>query len=82
MGKDGILMESFLFFLMKFCNYAYMLVAMSFNFWVILTMCLSMALTSYVFEVRDDSSYIKAKQSEEKSFRKKSNDQLSHQQPY
>ena len=52
------LSDSVLFFMIKFINYIFMLVAMTFNFWVILTMVLGIPFFEFVFSLRKDSQYI------------------------
>ena len=57
-GFNGILTEATLFLFMKVLNYSFMLVAMSFNLWVILTMCVSLALSNFMFEMIEDRKRI------------------------
>ena len=69
-GLDGILSESVLYLVMKVVNYSSMLIAMSFNFWLILALCGGSAISCFIFEVLVDRESIGLSSRKHSSFRK------------
>ena len=53
------LLEMIVFFAIKFINYGLMLVAMTFNFWIILTLCLGLAIADFMVNIIKDRIYVK-----------------------
>lgn len=52
------LLDSLLYFLVKTLNYAFCFVAMTFNVWAIVSMCVGLAVTEFCFSVYSDRQKI------------------------
>ena len=50
---DGLLV-----LFIKMFSYAFMLIAMTFNFWIVLSMCLGMAMSEFIFSILKDRRII------------------------
>mmetsp|Transcript_35172 Transcript_35172/g.53903 ORF Transcript_35172/g.53903 Transcript_35172/m.53903 type:complete len:96 (+) Transcript_35172:469-756(+) len=50
--------DTILFFFIKVLNYGFMLAAMTFNFWVVLTMVLSIPVWNCLFSIIEDRQYL------------------------
>ena len=59
-NKFSLLQESILVTLIKLLNYSMMLVAMTYNFWLILAMCLGLAGIQMAFDLKEDRKTIEA----------------------
>ena len=57
-GMDGIVTECVLYFLLKVLNYGSMLIAMTFNFWAILVISITIPLSGMLLEIIEDRAYI------------------------
>ena len=52
-------LEAIVYICIKMVSYGFMLVAMTFNFWVVLTICLGLALSEFIVNVIKDRIFVK-----------------------
>ena len=57
-NMTGLMIESIVVLVMKTLNYSFMLVAMTFNFYIVLTIAAGQALAAMVFEYHSDKNLI------------------------